>query len=153
MKKALLIILIILGLILLITYFVNPEFISKIWLWLVGLAGVIIASLKKVGSIFSGHSGQSIADVKSENESIKKELDNIRVAIADTENRLKQERELHERELSILKIKLELTEKQIAAEIAYREKLQKMTYNEYKDSINSGEREKFEHEIWNDVKF
>lgn len=150
MKKIVVSLLIIIALILLILYFFNPELLSKIWLWLVGLAGVIWAGLKKIGNVFGT---KDIKAVESENQNIRNELDTIRQEIASTENRLKQERELHQRELAILNTKLELAEKQIAAERAYREKLQKMNYTEYKESLSSDEKEKFEQQIWDDVKF
>jgi hypothetical protein len=114
------------------------------------LAGLLGAGIKKIAGAFGG---KSITEVKSENQAIKNELDDIRAEIAHTEDRLKQERDLHQRELAILNTKLELAEKQIAAERAYREKLQQMNYSEYKESIPKAEKEKFEQEIWNDVKF
>jgi peptidoglycan hydrolase CwlO-like protein len=83
--------------------------LQTVWLWLVGLAGLIGALFKKLASIFGPSKAEK--EIRSENEQIRKELDSIRAEIAATTERLQRERNLHQREI-------ELYEKEIAEKSA-----------------------------------
>jgi len=119
--------------------------------WVIGLFGVVAGILKKVfGSFGLGETGKNIAAV---NERIKADQEKILGEIKETEERLKRERALHEREIK-------LYEQQLAGNAAERAALKKqidlietMGFEKWFEAQPAAGKQQIKQKIWENVQW
>lgn len=85
--------------------------IKHFWMWLIGLFGFIVASFKKILSIFGP--SQAEKEIASENESIKEELERLREQLKTYDEQFKKEKELFAREVALYKKEIQQKELEI----------------------------------------
>ena len=151
MKNLIITIIIILVVFLAVLFIIHPEWLEKVWMWLVGFAGIIGASFKKIANFFK--KGRSIKEIDEDNERIKNEFLKIKNEINDTNERLKRERDIHSREIVILEKQLSDKKLELEKNKQLIDKIKKMTPIEYIDSLSEEEKKKFKEETTNDIRF
>jgi multidrug resistance efflux pump len=114
----------------------------------VGLAGAIGAFFKKIGSLFSSPTADKLEE---RNETVKADLARLKDQVAAFETDLKRERELHQREMAVIRKEIDQKEKAVAEARGQVERMRAMTPEEYVKSLTDEERNRYEDEINKDV--
>jgi multidrug resistance efflux pump len=114
----------------------------------VGLAGAIGVFFKKIGSFFSSSTADKLEE---KNEAVKADLARLKEQVAAFETDLKRERELHQREMAVIRKEIDQKEQAVAQARGQVERMRTMTPEEYVKSLTDQERSRYEDEINKDV--
>ncbi|MDW3196436.1 MAG: DUF5675 family protein [Cytophagales bacterium] len=109
MRRAIFLVLVALGLIAILLFIYNPDLLEKIWLWLVGLIGVIISSIKSlINGVLNFFKENEKDDVNKENKTAEKEQLNPKQPEANIASPQPDQRQLaaKDKEISLLKLKV-----------------------------------------------
>jgi hypothetical protein len=123
-------------------------FVDGIWLWIVGLLGLFGALFKKISSFFSSSSADKLEE---KNETVKVDLARLKEQVAAFETDLKRERELHQREMAVIRKEIDQKEQAVAEARGKVERMKTMTPEEYVTSLTDDERNEYERDINKDV--
>jgi biopolymer transport protein ExbB/TolQ len=129
----------------------NPEVFKKIYLWLIGLFGIITWPFRKLWSWMNGK--DELNEIEQNNKILKQELEQIKKDLALAQKKLEEERSRNKIRMEELVKKInqeDQTGKAIAQEL---QDLKNMTDVEFKDSLKPEERRKIQEDIWKEVDF
>jgi len=109
------------------------EGLQSIWLWIVGLAGGILALFQR-----DGNKGirEAKKEIKAENDRIGLELDGLRDSMSRIDEWRERERALHEREIQLLERELSLKEQKLQALESKIDTLSDMSGQEFFESLS-----------------
>jgi hypothetical protein len=129
----------------------NPELFNKIYLWIIGLFGIITWPFRRLWDWMN--TNDDLKEVEQSNQQLKRELEQIKKDLALAKRKLEEERRKNKRQMEMLANKIKLEDQagaSIQQEIAA---LKKQTLGEFKDSLPPEERKKIQEDIWKEVDF
>lgn len=124
-------------------------FFGGIWHWIVGLFGLIIGLFKRIGEFFGA--SKSEKEIRAENESIKRELQDIRQQTKTTSEILAKDREIYEAKRSEYETKIAATTEHAQKLKTAIAGMKDQGYENYINSLDPLEKEQFEKTIHKDV--
>jgi hypothetical protein len=119
----------------------KPEWIEKAWLWVIGLAGTIIAFFKRGLKVFTG---DKISDIEKDNNDVKKQISDLEEKIKQTNARMDIEKQLYDKDIELLNQKIALKDKEIELEAERRKAIEKMHWKEYYETLSDDQKSKIE---------
>ena len=132
-------------------FFQNPEVFRKIYLWLIGLFGILTWPFRKLWNWMNG--GDELNKIAEDNKRLKKELEEINIALARAKKTLEEERRKNKIRMEDLAAKIsreDQTGKAIAIEL---QDLKGKTVDEFKESLPPEERKILQKDMFKDVDF
>ena len=125
-----------------------PGVFKTVALWMVGLAGFVYTGFRTLVDFLSGG---SIDDVEQRNEEIKQAAERLRSQIEESNQRLERERAFYEREIMRLEATLAQQRSEYEASKADMERIRRMNYREYFDSLPPEERRNLQEDMMEGV--
>jgi hypothetical protein len=132
-------------------FFQNPEVFRKIYLWLIGLFGILTWPFRKLWNWMNGE--DELDKIAEDNKRLKQELEEINIALARAKKTLEEERSKNKIRMEELAAKIsreDQTGKVIAKEL---QDLKGQTDIEFKESLKPEERKKIQEDMWKEVDF
>lgn len=129
----------------------NPEVFSKIYLWIIGLFGIIAWPFRKLWDWMN--TSDDLKEVEQSNQQLKRELEQIKKDLALAKRKLEEERQKNRLRIEQLETKISREDqvgKSIQQELAV---LKKQTPEEFRDSLPADEQKKIQEDIWKEVDF
>ena len=120
--------------------------IKAVWLWIIGLLGLIITGFKKLGSIFGPSKSEKA--IRSENEQIKLEMENIRQGLKNLDDQLQRERNLHKREIALYEQKINEREKEIAIIRNKIRKMEELGPENFYQTLSEEDKKKYDENVY-----
>jgi hypothetical protein len=129
----------------------NPELFNRIYLWIIGLFGIITWPFRKLWDWMN--TGDELKEVEKSNEALKQDLVRIKRELALAKRKLDEERSKNKLRIEQLESKIRREDQighSIQQELAV---LKKQTPEQFRDSLSPDERRKIEEDIWKEVDF
>jgi biopolymer transport protein ExbB/TolQ len=129
----------------------NPGVFQKIYLWLIGLFGIVTWPFRKLWDWLNAN--DELKEIGQSNENLKIELAQIKKELALAQSRLEEERRKNKRRIAALQKAIsqeDQTGKAIKSEL---EVLKAQTTAEFKATLAPEEKQKIEEDIWKGVDF
>jgi biopolymer transport protein ExbB/TolQ len=129
----------------------NPEVFKQIYMWLIGLFGIITWPFRKLWDWLN--SNDELNEIEQSNQQLKTELAQIKKALAQAQRKLEEERQQN-------KLRMEELQKSIRQEDQNAQSIQRQivelraqSLEDFKDKLPPAERQKMQEEIWKEVDF
>jgi hypothetical protein len=129
----------------------NPELFNRIYLWIIGLFGIITWPFRKLWNWMN--TSDELKEVEKSNEALKQDLVRIKRELALAKRKLDEERSKNKLRIEQLESKIRREDQighSIQQELAV---LKKQTPEQFRDSLSPNERKKIEEDIWKEVDF
>jgi hypothetical protein len=129
----------------------NPEVFEKIYLWVIGLFGIIAWPFRKLWNWMNGN--DELKKIEENNKDLKQDLEKIKKELALAQKKLNEERSRNKIRMEELAHKINREDqkgKSIAKEL---QDLKDQKDNAFKESLKPEERKKIQEDIWNEVDF
>lgn len=141
------------GLVGLVVWFflTNPGAWSKVYLWLIGLFGILTWPLRKLWNWLSG--GEELKEIEQNNQYLRQQLQQIKAELARARARLQAERQLNARLIQDLQGRIARQDqqgKEIERQLAA---LKNQPLEAFRESLPAEEKKSFERDIWKEVDF
>lgn len=129
----------------------NPELFNKIYLWIIGLFGIVTWPFRKLWDWLN--TSDELNEVEQSNQQLKRELEQIKRDLALAKRKLEEERRKNKLRMEQLENKIKLEDQVGSALQQELAALKKQSLGEFKDSLTPDERKKFQEDIWKEVDF
>jgi hypothetical protein len=129
----------------------NPGAFNKIYLWVIGLFGIITWPFRKLWDWMN--SNDDLDKIEQNNKQLKLELEQIKRDLALAQSKLEAERQKNKLKIAELEKKIQLEDQighALQKELA---ELKNQTVDEFKDSLKLEDRKKIQDDMFKDVDF
>ena len=132
-------------------FFQNPGAWNKVYLWLIGLFGILTWPFRKLWSWLNA--GDELKEIEQNNEYLRQQLQQIKAELARARSKLQAERQLNARLIQDLQAKIAHQDEQGKAIEQQLAILKNQSLEEFKKSLSPEEKKSFERDIWKEVDF
>ncbi len=129
----------------------NPGLFKQIYLWLIGLFGIIAWPFKRVWDWLT--SRKEIEEIEQSNAQLKQELVQIKKELAAAQQRLDEERQKNRIRINELEAKIRQEDQTASAIKKELENLKAQSPEKFKELLRPDEREKVLDDAFKDVDF
>lgn len=141
------------GMLALVVWFflTNPGAWSKVYLWLIGLFGILTWPLRKLWNWLNG--GQELKEIEQNNQYLRQQLEQIKAELARARSKLQAERQMNARLIKDLQGRIARQDQQGREIERQLTVLKNQPLEAFKESLPAEEKKSFERDIWKEVDF